>query len=402
MPIKTVPTKTILVLLFCFIPAISTADTGFQKWLEGFYQLAAENGVSRKAFDATFENVTAPDPKVIKKANYQPEFTTEIWDYLDARITSQAASIGQKKGVEYQKTLTRIEQQFGVERSIILAIWSMESNYGAVLSKTNRLHYVPKALATLAYQDKRRKKFATNQLIAILKMVDSGEVKPEQLMGSWAGAMGHTQFIPTSYKAYSVDLDGVPGSDIWTSVPDALATAANLLKNNKWQTGKTWGYEVTVPKDAAQYKEETKTIAEWKKLGIVRPRNKAFPRLDDKAILKMVGGDNGPGFLAIKNFFVIKKYNNSDFYALAVGLLADKIAGFDGMVQKWPRPTTSLNVAEKYELQLLLKATGYYKGAIDGDLGKNSRTAVEMFQKDNNMKINGIPSQNVLQLLRKK
>lgn len=401
MPAKTVMIKTLLVLLLCLLPTVSSADTGFQKWLEGFYQVAAENGVSKKAFDATFKNVTSPDPKVIKKANYQPEFTTEIWDYLDARVTSQATAIGQKKAIMHQDTLTKIEQQFGVERSIILAIWSMESNYGAVLSKTNRLHYVPRALATLAYQDKKRKKFATNQLIAILKMVDNGEVKPEQLMGSWAGAMGHTQFIPTSYKAYSVDLDGVPGSDIWTSVPDALATAASLLSHNKWQTGKTWGYEVIVPDGVAKYKEETKTIAEWQKLGIIRPKNKAFPRLGDNAILKMVGGDNGPGFLAIKNFFVIKKYNNSDFYALAVGLLADRIGGFDGMVQKWPRPTTSLNVAEKYELQLLLKATGYYKGPIDGDLGKGSRQAVKMFQKANNLKVNGVPSQEVLKLLRK-
>ena len=388
-------------IFFWTVPSLSQADAAFQKWLNNFYQTAAEHGISRTTFDRTFKNVTSPDPKVIEKANYQPEFTTEIWDYLDTRVTSQATNLGRKKEAQYRNVLSEIEKKFGVERSIILAIWSMESNYGAVLAKTNRLHYVPRALATLAYKDKKRAKFARNQLIALLEMVEKGEVQPEQLMGSWAGAMGHTQFIPTSYKAYGVNMDSSPGVDIWTSVPDALGTAANLLSENGWQTGKTWGYEVIVPKGASRYKEETKTIGQWKNLGLIRPDNQFFPRPTEKAILKMTGGDNGPGFLVIKNFFVIKKYNNSDFYALAVGLLADRIAGHSPMSQKWPRPATSLNSAEKYELQLLLKALGYYQGEIDGNLGTLSRKAVKQFQLAKGRKATGVPTREILQLLRK-
>ncbi len=389
------------VIIFFTIPSISQADTAFQDWLNNFYQTAAKHGISKTTFKNIFQNVSSPDPKVIKKANYQPEFTTQIWDYLDTRVTDKSISLGRKKEREYSEILTKIEEKFGVNRSVILAIWSMESNYGAVLTQSGRLHYVPRALATLAYKDKKRAKFASNQLLAILSMVEKGDLQPKQLMGSWAGAMGHTQFIPTSYQAYGVNMDDTPGVDIWTSVPDALGTAANLLSSNGWQTGKTWGYEVIVPKGVNKYKEETKTIQEWQQLGIIRPNNKSFPRPSDKAILKMIGGENDPGFLAIKNFFVIKRYNNSDYYALAVGLLADRIAGQKPMSQKWPRPANALNTAEKFELQLLLKAMGYYKGTIDGDLGLQSRRAVKNFQLDHSLKPTGIATRNILELLRK-
>ena len=395
------------VIYLCFIMVLcpashALADTGFQQWIDEFYPTAAKEGITRATYDRTFKGVTTPDPSVLKKAAYQPEFTTQIWEYLDNRVTPHAVDIGRQMEVKYGDTLAIIERDLGVNRYIVLAIWSMESNYGAILKKTSRLHYVPRALATMAYKDKKRARFAKNQLIAILSMVQEGVVQPEQLMGSWAGAMGHTQFIPTSYKAYSVSLDGIPGSDIWTSVPDALGTAASLLKNNGWETGKTWGYEVYIPTDGDQYNGETKTLAQWQALGFIRPSTSSFPRPDDRAELKILAGNTGPGFLMIRNFFVIKRYNNSDFYALAVGLLSDQIAGVGEMKQKWPRPAGSLDVAEKYELQSLLQALGYYEGAIDGSLGSGSRKAIKGFQKDNKLKTSGLANQTLLELLRTK
>lgn len=388
------------VLLFS-LPAFAFATGTFEDWKTDFYKIAQQKGISHKSYNAVMKSVTSPDPSVIKKANYQPEFTTKIWDYLDARVTPLSIAKGQKLAIQYKDVLDTIERQSGVDRNIILAIWSMESNYGAVLQKKDRLHYVPRALATLAYQDKKRAKFARNQLLALLEMVENKNVQPEQLMGSWAGAMGHTQFIPTSYKAYGKSIDGEPGVDIWNSIPDALATAANLLSQNGWRTGKTWGYEVIVPKTVFSLSNETKLIQNWQKIGIHRTLGRQFNSPQEKAILKILGGDSGPGFLAIKNFFVIKKYNNSDYYALAVGLLADQIAGYQPLQQKWSRPVGSLSLEEKYEVQRLLKQKGHYQGVIDGNIGGGSRSAIKIFQKSKNLPINGIANQTLLFQLKK-
>jgi peptidoglycan lytic transglycosylase B len=373
----------------------------FQEFLESFYTEAAAKGISRKTYDRAFASVTAPDPKVLEKAAYQAEFTTKIWDYLDARITPLAVLDGRIMAGVYGKTLAAVEKRFGVEASVVLAIWSMETSYGAALLRTSRLHYVPRALATIAYADKRRQKFGRSQLIATLQIVQAGDVQLEQLMGSWAGAMGHTQFIPTSFLAYGIDFDGDGHRDIWNSIPDALATAANLLHENKWRTGKPWGYEVTLPPNGVRMKGETKTLAEWQKLGFSRPAGATFGFLEDNAELKMIGGDNGPGYLMLKNFFVLKRYNNSDYYALAVGLLADKLAGKPGMVQAWPRPVGSLSVTQKFELQELLSKKGFYSGGIDGRIGPNSEKSIKDFQEESGLAVDGKATQNLLKALRK-
>lgn len=370
-------------------------------WLNSFYPVAARQGVERATYDWAFAGVSEPDNEVLKKAAYQPEFTTEIWDYLDARINRKSVGTGRIMGVVYHKTLQEIEARFGVKSSVLLAIWSMESSYGAVLLRSSRLHSVPRALATLAYADKRRRKFAEKQLIAVLKIIQAGDITPDRLTGSWAGAMGHTQFIPTSYLAYGVDMDGDGRRDIWNSIPDALATAANLLKKNGWRTGKAWGYEVRMPPQGARYKAETKTIAQWQKLGFTRPGGSSFPEPGEKAELKMIGGDQGPGFLMSRNFFIFKRYNNSDFYALAVGLLADRLSGKEGMVQDWPRPEGSLLVDEKFELQELLQKKGFYSGEIDGHFGSNTRKAITEFQLQQGMSPDGNPTQKIFKALRR-
>ena len=387
-------------LAMSLAPLSAHADAGFRQWIDQFYATAAKSGISKATYQKAFAGVTEPDPEALQKANFQPEFTSKIWDYLDSRVNPYTVRIGKEMKMKHASTLNAIERHFNVDKNIILAIWSMESNYGAALENPERLHNVPRALATLAYADPKRGKFGRTQLIAALKILQNGDVTPKQLTGSWAGAMGHTQFIPTSYLLYAIDADGNGKRDIWHSVPDALATAANLLGKNGWEPGKTWGYEAAVPNGGARYEGQTKSIAEWSKLGFKRPNGKGFPRGTDRAQLKMQGGDNGPGFLMMKNFFTIKKYNASDSYALAVGLLADEIAGFGGMQQSWPRPEHTLDIKEKFELQTRMKALGYYDGEIDGNFGSGSKAAISVIQSRMGMENDGEPSRRLLKALR--
>jgi membrane-bound lytic murein transglycosylase B len=382
-------------------PNNAKADARFQKWIADFSQTAAQNGISKATYQKAFSGVSEPDPTVLEKATYQPEFTSKIWDYVDSRVNPYTVEIGRKMAAKHARTLDAIQRRFGVDKSILLAIWSMESNYGAVLAKDERLHYVPRALATLAYADPKRGKYAKKQLIAALKILQNGDVPAKEMTGSWAGAMGHTQFIPTSYLLYAVDADGNGHRDIWNSVPDALATSANLLMKNGWDAGRTWGYEVAVPASAAQQVGKTRTLAQWAALGLKRPNGKAFKDGDTRAMLKMPAGANGPGFLMTANFFTIKNYNASDSYALAVGLLADQIAGFGGMQQRWPRPEGTLDITEKFELQTRLKTLGYYSGDVDGNFGSGSKAAIAAVQERIGMQADGEPSLSLLHALRR-
>ncbi len=383
-------------------PAARAADSGFVQWIEDFYPVAAKEGIRRTTWDAAFTGVTEPEPEILEKARYQPEFTTEIWDYLDTRVHPLAIEKGRKMAKTHAKTLAAVEQKYGVEQAVLLAIWSMESNYGAILEQPEHLYYVPLALATLAYGDPKRSKFARAQLLTTLKILQGGEVGRAHLMGSWAGAMGHTQFIPTSYVSYGVDMDGDGRRDIWNSIPDALATAANLLKENGWQSGGRWGYEVVLPASGGRLGEGSKTLGEWAKLGVKRADGAAFARTDQKAMLKTPAGPGGPAFLMTNNFSVLKRYNNSDSYALAVSLLADRLAGSGGLlVQAWPRPAGSLNAEEKIELQERLQQRGLYIGEVDGHLGSATREAIRSYQVQAGLVEDGLPSQTLLRALRR-
>ncbi len=379
----------------------SHADPGFQKWINGFYSVAQKSGITKSTYQKAFAGVTEPDPAVLEKAGFQPEFKHRIWDYTDSRVNPYTVGIGREMLARHGKTLAAIERHFGVDKHILLAIWSMESNYGAVLEKPDRLHNVPRALATLAYADKKRAKFARNQLIAALKILQNGDVTATGLTGSWAGAMGHTQFIPTSYLLYGFDADGNGKRDIWNSIPDALATSANLLDKNGWQNGKTWGYEVKVPVGAGEQEGKTRTLSEWAALGYVRPNGKGFRNGADRAVLKLPAGANGPGFLMTKNFFVIKRYNDADSYALCVGLLADQIAGYNGLAQKWPRPAGTLDIDQKFALQERLKEMGYYDGEVDGNFGSGSKAAIAAVQAQLGLDPDGLPSERLLKALQK-
>lgn len=379
----------------------AAADAGFQRWVSDFRSTAAKAGISRATFDRAFANVTAPDPEVLEKARYQPEFTAPVWDYFDNRVHEHSVATGRAMARQWKPWLDRIEARFGVDRHILLAIWSMESQYGEILKNEKVMRNVVRSLATLAYADRRRAKFARTQLLSALKILQRGDIDVHHLTGSWAGAMGHTQFIPTSYEAYAVDFDGNGRRDIWNSVPDALATAANLLRKNGWQPGRTWGYEVILP-EGRKFPGGSMSLSKWESIGVRRANGKAFPRGGDNAELKVPDGRGGPAFLMTRNFFVLKRYNNADKYALAVGLLADEIAGHGGLVRDWNRPFTRLSFAEVQELQERLTVHGYYDGKIDGKIGEASRAAIKAFQARAGLAPDGHPSMEVLSVLRQR
>lgn len=376
------------------------ADQGFRSWISSFRSVAAKSGVSGATYDRAFAGVTEPDREVLEKARFQPEFTAPVWDYFDNRVQEDSIANGQAMARKWKPWLDKIESRFGVDRYTLLAIWSMESNYGEILKRKDVMRNTVQALATLAYADKRRAKYARTQLVAALKILERGDIDVSHLEGSWAGAMGHTQFIPTSYQAYAVDMDGNGSRDIWNSVPDALATAANLLKKNGWQSGRTWGYEVRLPQ--GKFPAGAQSLSSWQNAGITRASGKPFSNGGDKAVLKTPDGRSGPAFLMTHNFSVIKRYNNADKYALAVGLLSDAIAGRGGLKRDWNRPFTKLSFAEKQELQERLSAHGLYDGKFDGKIGDGSRSAIKAFQARAGLTQDGHPSKEVLTALRRK
>lgn len=394
-------TASAVILSLVLSTGYAQADAKFRQWIAGFRPVAIQNGVSPATFDRAFAGVKDIDPEVLQKARYQPEFTTPVWDYIDNRVNEHSIGTGQAMAKKWGKALSAIEKQYGVDRNVLLAIWSMETGYGAMMERPDVMRDAIRSLATLAYADQRRAKYARSQLIAAMKILQTGDIDRSHLSGSWAGAMGHTQFIPTSYQAYAVDFDGNGKRDIWNSVPDALATAANLLRKNGWQPGRTWGYEVILP-PSGKFPSGSLTIAEWRRLGLVRANGRAFPDDNEKATLKVMDGRDGPVFLMTKNFFVIKRYNNADTYALGVGLLADRVAGYKGLVRDWNRPFTPISMKEREELQGHLRALGYYDGKIDGKIGSSSRKAIEAFQQRNGLQTDGHPSKEVLSVLRRR
>jgi membrane-bound lytic murein transglycosylase B len=390
------------ILIGLVLAGSGRADSGFDKWVQDFWPYAHSAGVSRGVYDAAFRGVT-PDPEVLKKARYQPEFVTPLWEYVSARVSEKRIAMGRDMLVRYRSLLDQIERRHGVDRHIVVAIWGMESFYGEVLDNPKIVTNVIRSLATLAYADPRRQRFGRQQLVAALKILQRGDITPAGMTGSWAGAMGHTQFIPTTYEAYAVDFDGDGRRDIWNSVADALGSTASYLRVSGWVTGKTWGYEVVLPRDF-DYRlandDTSRTLAEWTRLGAKRANGSSFPRPDDKAELVVPAGAGGPAFLMLRNHFVIKRYNNSTAYSLAVGHLADRLRGGGGFVQPWPTDERSLTADEAAELQRYLARAGYYDGAIDGKIGPMSRAAIRAYQLNAGLVADGFAGLQLLETLR--
>ncbi len=373
---------TLLFLASLAFPAQAQSQAGFQRWVANFWPTAHAAGISRSTYERGFRGVRL-DPAVLEKARYQPEFVKPLWDYVDRAVSKKRLANGKKMLRKYRALLDALERTYNVDRHILVAIWGMESSYGEVLDDPKIVKSVVQSLATLAYADRKRARFGRRQLLAALKILQRGDISPSGLTGSWAGAMGHTQFIPTTYNAYAVDFDGDGRRNIWTSPADALASAANYLKKVGWVSGKTWGYEVVLPRRfnySLADSNTTRTVAQWRKLGIARTGGRKFPRPNDRAELLLPSGAKGPAFLLLRNHFIIKRYNNATSYALAIGHLADRLGGGGAFAQAWPRSERPLSKIEIRELQAELARAGHYKGRIDGKIGPKSRAAIRAFQ----------------------
>lgn len=378
------------------------ADAAADRWVQAFWPQARAAGVSYEVYSAALAGFE-PDRNVLERAASQAEFVRPIWDYLDSAVSDRRLQDGLQMLGRYGRTLDQIEARYGVDKYILLAIWGMESSYGAVLENRDIVKNTIRSLATLAYMGGSRSRYGAQQLIAALKILQRGDVSARNMVGSWAGAMGHTQFIPTTYEAYAVDYDGDGRRDIWGSPADALASAANYLKASGWEHGKTWGYEVVLPRGFDYRLADEggeRSLAEWSRLGIQRALGGAFPRPDDRATLLVPAGAGGPAFLMLKNFRVIKRYNNADSYALAVGHLGDRLRGYGAFRQDWPRDHKPLARDERMELQRLLSRLGLYEGAIDAKIGRGTRAAIRSFQQSAGLAPDGYASDKLLQHLR--
>ena len=369
-----------------------------ERWVKSFWPTAKSAGVSRHTYDSALGNF-APDPDVLKRAGSQAEFNMKIWNYLDQMISDERLSEGKAAIGRNAGLLARVEQRYGVDRYIVAAIWGIESHYGAVLSNPKLIKNTIRSLATLAWSGGRLAKYGRKQLVAALKIVQRGDIAVTAMSGSWAGAMGQTQFIPTTFEAYAVDLDGDGHRNIWTSVADALGSTANYLKRAGWEAGKTWGYEVTLPQGFNTKRTGERSLGSWAKLGVHRPNGAGFPRPGDKASLWLPNGTGGPVFLLLHNFRVLKRYNSSNFYALAVGHLADRLRGDGPFVADWPAHEKPFSLEESKRLQLLLTMRGFYAGDIDGDIGSGSRAAIRDFQRSAGLTPDGVESRDLLQRL---
>ncbi|MCB1507469.1 MAG: lytic murein transglycosylase [Hyphomicrobiaceae bacterium] len=379
------------------------ADAGFQRWVRDFRSTALSNGVSGATYDRAFAGVTEPDASVLRAASHQPEFTRAIWDYLDSAVSDTRLTNGRRMLERYRGVLDVIEARYGVDRHIVVAIWGMESSYGAVLDNHDIVKPVIRSLATLAYGDSRRARFGREQLLAALRILERGHTTPDRMTGSWAGAMGHTQFIPTTYLSYAADYEGDGRIDIWDNPADALASTAHYLARSGWVTGHTWGYEVEIPAgfDWRLADESTeRSLAEWQRIGLRRTGGRTFPRPEDTAKLIAPAGSGGPVFLMLRNFDVIKRYNNATSYALAVGHLADRLAGYPAFASSWPRSSRPLSRSDTEELQRLLTRRGYDTGGADGRIGPNTRRAIRSYQAAAGLTPDGYADSRLLSRLR--
>jgi len=372
---------------------VSSANPAFDGWVRAFRGRALARGIRAGTFDAAFRDARY-DPDVVAKDRNQTEFRTAIWDYLDNAAAPPRIDEGRRALRRHARTLARIEAAYGVEAKVVVAVWGIESRYGTRMGD----YPVIGSLATLAF-DGRRGRFFEDQLVAALKILQAGDVRLADFTGSWAGAMGHTQFIPTSYLAFAVDFTGDGRRDIWASDPaDALASTAAYLKRSGWRRGMPWGVEVRVPKGAS-FGGTKRMPSDWAARGVVGTDGKPVPDHGSARILQPAGAA-GPSFMVFANFDVIKRYNNADAYALAVGHLSDRIAGGPPVGAPWPRGYAPLSFDEKQELQRRLKRRGYGVEKIDGLIGPNTVAAIRAFQRDAGLGVDGFPSQDVLRRLR--
>jgi membrane-bound lytic murein transglycosylase B len=377
--------------------AIRAAAANFGGCIEALWPEASRRGISRADFERYTAGLT-PDLRIMDLLDAQPEFNKTVWDYLDTLVSDERIARGRELLTQYAPVFAAVERTYGVDRHIIAAIWGVESNYGTLGGDRP----VIRSTATLACVGRRREYFR-EEFLSALEILAHGDVQPDRLVGSWAGAFGPTQFMPTSFKRYAVDFDGSGHRDVVASVPDMIASTANNLKMDGWARGETWGYEVVVPSNFDYLladRSRQMTVGQWQALGVTRAGSPAFPRLSDRAYLLLPGGARGPAFLMLGNFRVIMKYNPAEAYALAIGYLADRLRGGAPLVQSWPRDERALSIVERYEMQQLLARRGFDVGEPDGLLGPRTRVAIRNFQVATGQVPDGFASSLLLDRLR--
>jgi membrane-bound lytic murein transglycosylase B len=377
--------------------AIRAAAENFHSCLDGLWPAAARRHISRATFLAATKDLT-PDLRIMDLLDGQPEFTKSFWDYLDLLVTDARIADGRAILDKYAKIFDAVEKVYGVDRYTLTAIWGVETNYGMLGGERPVL----RSTATLSCVG-RRQTYFRNEFLAALEIIQHGDVPPDRLIGSWAGAFGPTQFMPTAFMKYAVDFDHDGHRDVVESVPDLLASTANNLKTDGWVKGAGWGYEVVVPATfdfRLADRDRMMSIAEWMKLGIARAGGEPFPKPSARAYLLVPAGVQGPGFLMLENFRVIMKYNPAEAYALAIGHLADRLRGGGPLLQNWPRYEHVLSRAERLELQQHLVRHGFDIGEPDGQLGGRTRAAIREFQTRVGQVPDGFASSAVLDRLR--
>ena len=361
------------------------------EFLDGAWRDAEVAGIRRATFDRAFSANRTLDQSIIALSANQPEFDRTVGDYVSNIVNADRIAVGRARLEQQAPILDAIERKYGVDRHILLAIWGIESNFG--LAKGDRS--VIRSLATLASTDTRRSAFWRSELTAALTILEQDKIAPERLVGSWAGAMGHTQFMPSTYVKHSVDFDGDGSRDLWASVPDALASAANYLKASGWVAGRAWGREVILPSDfdfSLASPGAGRAMVAWRVLGL-RAQAGSLPP-DDGALWQVVApsGAGGPAFLVSSNFDALLSYNRAYSYAIAVGALADKLAGAGGIQAAWPIGDVPMSRDQRIELQEILASLGFDTGGIDGILGTKTREAIRAFQKVKGLATDGHPS----------
>lgn len=390
------------IYLFFLMAALSlgaSAETAsdFQTWLNGVRQEALARGVSEPILEAALGGVE-PIPRVLELDQRQPEFVDTFLNYLDRRVTPERVQEGRELLRAHGKLLASISGKYDVPAHVLVAFWGLETHYGKFLGP----HPVPAALATLAY-DPRRGGFFRAQLLDALDILQAGHIAPEDMKGSWAGAMGQLQFMPSTFQAYAVDGDGDGRKDLWNSLPDAFASAANYLHQLGWRGGELWGREVRLPEgfdwDLANLNTR-KPVSAWRKLGVTRADGKPLPRADMPGAILLPQGHAGPAFLVYRNFHAILTWNRSINYALAVGHLADRLIGQPELKTGRDADNRPIPREEAQAMQQQLIQFGFDLGEADGVLGSRTKAAIRGYQRQAGLPVDGHPSMELLEHLR--
>ena len=380
------------------------ADLGWDEWVVRFRGQALARGVSAPTYDVVMRSFQ-PDVDVYRFDKAQPEFQEPIWKYVGKRADDSDAATGKARVRDYQALFDKIERTYGVDRYALCALWGIESSFGDVVVNLKWMRPVIPALAALAWGEPRRRSYWEAELINALIIVNRGWAQPSDMIGSWAGAMGHTQWMPEVWLNMGVDFDGDGKVSPFGPPDDALAgTARYLLERGKWRRGETWGYEVRLMPQfdiGLADGRSVRPLGEWQTLGMQRVGGQAFPRLEDKARLWLPAGARGPALVLLPNFYAIRSYNPSNKYALAIGHLADRIRGGGPFVQPWPVDERTLSFAEVQEIQSKLLAAGYDIGQPDGRVGEKTQAAIQSWQRAvGMMPPDGFPTDAVLRRLR--